>query len=192
MELILVILMQWLMDLMIFFTNVAQSLAGKLKSPINHYSRYLPSPKLTSMGIIPTTAEEILDIGRTCKATRSKGVDDVDPPLAGMHLHRIATTLSMIINCSLNTGIVPDAIKIAKIVPVFKKGEKNDVSNYRPISILPYFSKFYVKLMYKRLSDYVKISVIEYYSQHGFQQGHSTYMALINTQDRITKAIDNN
>ena len=38
-----------------FFTKVAQSLAGKLKSPINHYSRYLPSPKLTSMGIIPTT-----------------------------------------------------------------------------------------------------------------------------------------
>src|SRR6218665_2915331 len=103
-----------------------------------------------------------------------------------MHLHRIATTLSIIINCSLNTGIVPDAIKIAKIVPILKKGEKNDVSNYRPISILPYFSKFYVKLMYKRLSDYVKIS------QHGFQQGHSTYMALINMQDRITKAIDNN
>src|SRR6218665_3225269 len=115
-----------------FFTNVAQSLAGKLKSPINHYSRprYLPSPKLTSMGIIPTTPEEILDIGRTCKGTRSKGVDDVDPHLAGMHLHRIATTLSIIINCSLNTGIVPDAIKIAKIVPIFKKGEKNDVSNY--------------------------------------------------------------
>src|SRR6218665_705189 len=107
-------LVQWLMDLMIFFTNVAQSLAGKLKSPINHYSRYLPSPKLTSMGIIPTTAEEILDIGRTCKGTRSKVVDDVDPHLAGMHLHRIATTLSIIINCSLNTGIVPDAIKIAQ------------------------------------------------------------------------------
>src|SRR6218665_1174809 len=95
-----------------FFTNVAQSLAGKPKSPINHYSRYLPSPKLTSMGIIPTTPEEILDIGRTCKGTRSKGVDDVDPHLAGMHLHRIATTLSIIINCSLNTRIVPDAIKI--------------------------------------------------------------------------------
>src|SRR6218665_842071 len=175
-----------------FFTNVAQSLAGKLKSPINHYSRYLPSPKLTSMGIIPTTPEEILDIGRTCKGTRSKGVDDVDPHLAGMHLHRIATTLSIIINCSLNTGIVPDAIKIAKIVPIFKNGEKNDVSNYRPISILPYFSKFYEKLMYKRLSDYVKISDIVYHSQHGFQQGHSTYMALINMQDRIRKAIDNN
>src|SRR6218665_1711325 len=123
MELILVILMQRLMDLMIFFTNVAQSLAGKLKSPINHYSRYLRSPKITSMGIIPTTPEVILDI--PCKGTRSKGVDDIDPHLAGMHLHRIATTLSIIINCSLNTGIVPDAIKIAKIVPIFKKGEKN-------------------------------------------------------------------
>src|SRR6218665_2678422 len=97
------------------------------------------------MGIIPTTPEEILDIGRTCKGTRSKGVGD--PHLAGMHLHRIVTTLSMIINCSLNTGIVPDAIKIAKIVPIFKKGEKNDVSNYRPISILPYVSKLYEKLM---------------------------------------------
>src|SRR6218665_2391017 len=52
-------------------------LAGKLQSPISHYSRYLPSPKLTSTGIIPTTPVEILDIGRTCKGTRSKGVDDI-------------------------------------------------------------------------------------------------------------------
>src|SRR6218665_958040 len=61
----------------------------------------LPSPKLTSMSIIPTTPEEILDIGRTCKGTRSKVVDDIDPHLAGMHLHRIATPLSIIINLSL-------------------------------------------------------------------------------------------
>src|SRR6218665_1358492 len=47
-------------------------------------------------------------------------------------------------------------------------------------------------MMYKTLSDYVKISDIVYHPQHGFQQGHSTYMALINMQNRITKAIDNN
>src|SRR6218665_2799660 len=134
MELILAILMQWPMNLMFFFTNIAQLLAAKLKSPINHHSRYLPSPKLTFMGIIPTTPVEILDIGRTCKGTRSKGVDDIDPHLAGMHLHRIATTLSIIINCSLNIGIVPVfkepfvlPYNLLKLCQYLKTGEKNDV-----------------------------------------------------------------
>src|SRR5678816_3416140 len=88
------------------------------------------------MGILLTTPEEILEIGRNFSKTRSKGVDDIDPSLAAPHLVRIAKPLADIINCSLSTGIVPGAIKIAKIVPIFKKGEKDNVSNYRPISVL--------------------------------------------------------
>ena len=108
------------------------------------------------MGILLTSPEEIMEISRTFSKSRSKGVDDIDPSLAAPYLARIAGPLAEVINCSLSTGVVPDAIKIAKIVPILKKGDKDNVSNYRPISVLPYFSKFYEKLMYNRLSNYVK------------------------------------
>ena len=96
------------------------------------------------------------------------------------------------INCSFTTGIVPQAIKIAKVVPIYKKGERDDVTNYRPISILPYFSKFYEKLMYNRLYNFVEKSGIIFNTQHGFQPGHSPFMSLLGMQDKISNAIENN
>ena len=84
-------------------------------------------------------------------------------------------------NCELRLGTFSWIVsQIDKIVPIFEKGVKNDVSNYRSISVLSYFSNLYEKLVYNRLSDYTKTYNIVCHSQHGFQQGHSTYMALIN------------
>src|ERR1043165_1048042 len=80
----------------------------------------------------------------------------------------------------------------AKIIPIFKQGDHEDITNYRPISILPYFSKVLEKLMYNRLYDYVTKMKILYPSQHGFQTGHSTSMALLTIQDNISTVIDKN
>src|SRR6218665_36205 len=91
---------------------------------------------------------------------------------------------------SFSTGIVPEALKIAKVVPIFKGGNSEDIANYRPISILPYFSKILEKVMYERLYSYVKNMNILYPNQHGFQSGHSTSMALLDMPDRVSNAID--
>ena len=72
--------------------------------------------------------------------------------------------LTHIINCSLNTGIVLDSMKIAKITPVFKTDDKQDLNNYRLISILPYFSK-----VIKRTMDFVTKSSILYDKKFGFR-----------------------
>ena len=77
------------------------------------------------------------------------------------------------------------------VVPVFKKGVREEVSNYRPISVLPFFSKFFEKAMHERLNDYIIKSNIIFSSQHGFQAGHSTFMPLLNMQDKISAAMDN-
>ena len=52
-------------------------------------------------------------------------------------------------------GIVPAKIKMAKVVPIFKKGDADNPANYRPISVLPYFSKVFEKIVYDRLSNYI-------------------------------------
>jgi exonuclease III len=175
-----------------YFTNIASDLANKTLKPSCSFEEYMPASCLNSMGLTLTSPEEIIKIGQNLKKTHSKGVDDIDPYIATPNLTLIVHPLTEIINCSLQSGIVPDALKVAKITPIFKKGDKENIANYRPISVLPYFAKYLEKIMYDRLSSYVKKANIIHYSQHGFQQGHSTFMALLDMEDRISKAIDNN
>src|SRR5678815_3019356 len=87
------------------------------------------------------------------KKTHTRGLDDIDPYLATPNIHLIVNILTAIINCSLTNGIVPSKLKMAKVVPIFKKGDADNPANYRPISVLPYFSKYFEKIVYDRLSN---------------------------------------
>ena len=175
-----------------YFTNIARSLAEKIPNSSHSFNKYMKPPILNSFVLSPTSPEEILNRSYTIRSTHSRGVDDIDPCIATPHIASVARPLAEIINCSFNTGLVPQAIKIAKVVPVYKKGAKDNETNYRPISILPYFSKFYEKLMYDRLYNFVQKSNVIFQSQHGFQAGHSPYMNLLSMQDKISSAIENN
>ena len=169
-----------------YFTNIGQSLAEKIVTDKDSFRTFLEAPPLT----LSTSPAEIVALGRAIQPTHSSGPDDIDPCVANDSLQHLAVPLAEIINCSFSTGIVPEALKIAKVVPIFKGGNSEDIANYRPISILPYFSKILEKVMYERLYSYVKNMNILYPNQHGFQSGHSTSMALLDMQDRVSNAID--
>ena len=87
------------------------------------------------------------------------------------------------------TGVFPSVLKIAKVVPVFKKDSKLDYSNYHPISLLSNIEKILEKLMYKRLYTFLDNKNIIYDLQFGFRQ-YSTSHALINITEDIRKALD--
>ena len=95
------------------------------------------------------------------------------------------------INRSFSTSIFPSKLKIAKIVPIFKKGDPQEVSNYRPISFLPIFSKIYEKLMHKRIYVFLKEKKILYPLQFGFQENNSIDHALISMSEEIRSSLDN-
>ena len=69
--------------------------------------------------------------------------------------HSIAYPISVIINKSIQTGIVPDSMKIAKVIPIYKAKEKDNFSNYRPISLLTSMSKITEKIIHKRKSIWI-------------------------------------
>ena len=95
-----------------------------------------------------------------------------------------------VVNLSLNSGIVPDQIKIARVLPLFKSGDDSVFSNYRPISVLPIFSKVFEKVIYNRLFDYFNKFDILFHNQYCFRKGHSTSLALHHLYDKMTAAID--
>ena len=82
-------------------------------------------------------------------------------------------------------------LKIANVVPIYKTGNEHVFSNFRPVSVLPFFSKLLEKLMYNRLMDFITRNKLLYKHQFGFQKGKSTNMALMLLIDKITKALDN-
>ena len=106
-------------------------------------------------------------------------------------INAICTRLSFIINLSIITGIVPDDLKIARVIPLFKSGDSSLFSNYRPVSVLPAFSKILEKVIYNRLLQYLTKHNILSDNQFGFRKHHSTKYALTLLYDKISAAIDN-
>ena len=83
----------------------------------------------------------------------SPGYDEISPVVIKHVANYVSKSLCHIFNLSLNQGIVPSRLKIARVVPIFKNDDRERVTNYRPISVLPCFSKILEKLMFDSYSS---------------------------------------
>ena len=171
-----------------FFTEIGPKLAAKIPNSNASFRDFLKSPSISSIGIELTSPTEIISIAGELRTTHSRGLDDIDPELAKYVIGAISKPLTEIINCSILKGVVPNSLKLAKITPIFKAGDRNLLTNYRPISILPYFSKFFEKVIYERVMSYLTTKNALFKSQYGFRTGHSTYMAVMEMCDKISEA----
>jgi hypothetical protein len=104
----------------------------------------------------------------------------------------MVSPLCHIINKSLSTGIFPDRMKYSIITPSHKKGHKNNVANFRPISLLPSFSMIIEKVIYKRLLDYLLLNNILTNNQFGFKKNSSTLNAIYKFTNYILMTLNNN
>ena len=103
--------------------------------------------------------------------------DDISMYVISNVIVSIAKPLAHILNLSFSCGVFADHMKIAKLIPIFKNGQKTEFTNYRPISILSQFSKILEKLFNLRLETFLDANKILSDSQHGFRPGMSTVHA---------------
>ena len=89
-------------------------------------------------------------------------------------LDYIVKPLTHLINQCLHTGVFPDNMKLAKVIPIYKKGDPLEMSNYRPISLLPSISKVIERVVFNQLNMYLYKNKIINANQYGFRAGHST------------------
>ena len=137
----------------------------------------------------PISPVDILSIVKGLKNSKTCGHDDLNSFVLKKIIHYIVDPLCYIFNMSLNFGKYPQSFKLAKVIPVFKKGNRNQCNNYRPISILPCISKILERVVYNQIYDFLTKHNIINSSQYGFRKGHSTDLAILDLYDRITLAL---
>jgi hypothetical protein len=102
----------------------------------------------------------------------------------------ILCPLIYICNRPLSTGIFPSGLKNSQVHPIYKKGDKTDITNYRPISLFTSFSKIFEKVIFNRLHTYISVNNILDSDQYGFRKNSSTETAAFNLTSNILQALD--
>ena len=104
--------------------------------------------------------------------------------------NEISSSITLIINQTLTTGIFPDKLKIAKVVPIFKKDSKKEFQNYRPISVLPVISKIFESIIHDQLNEYFINNKLFCAQQYGFMKNASTELASLELIDRLLNQLN--
>ena len=174
-----------------FFTNVGPTLDKEIPiTPISPFS-YM-GPRVTdNFKFSPTSIQEVMLILLQLDDKKSSGPVDTPIKLLKIAAPIIVPKLASIFNLSMSSGMFPKLMKIAKIIPIFKSGSRLLVTNYRPISLLPVFSKIFEKIIHRQLSTFLELKSLIFESQFGFQKKKSTLHSLIDIVENIRQCIEN-
>jgi hypothetical protein len=132
------------------------------------------------------TDDEVRRAFRDCRSKKSSGHDEVPMVVLKDGSEALIPMVKILFNNIIRRGRLPEDWKIAKVVPIHKKGAKDDVSNYRPVSNLCSLSKVFERCVLQRIKG---INELEN-AQHGFKRGHSTVTAALELQHHIASALD--
>ena len=172
------------------YVNIGNNLSNDIPAnggdPISYISSVIPD----SIFLESVDESEIVIICRNLKVS-SAGWDQILPKVVKLTYHNFIVPITHVMNLSIIHGVVPTELKLAKVVPIYKSGDRGLINNYRPVSVLPCFKKILEKLMYKRISNFIHKHDLLYEYQFGFRQHRSTNQALIVLLDKITAALDN-
>ena len=174
-----------------YFVNIGYNLNRSFDHLQNMtFTNQIPKNNQTA-SFKPITCSEIITIVDNFKSNTSAGFDDINVKVVKRVIPFIVKPLCAIFNQCISQGKFPNKMKIAKVIPVFKGGAPDVMSNYRPISVLPIFSKILEKCIYNRLYSFISKCNIINNNQYGFRAGHSTSSALVNFVQKVVRAIDN-
>lgn len=175
-----------------YFANVGKNLAKTITTTKDNFKIYLPNPMPNSFYMSKIEMEEILEVLDNLKPSKTTGPDSLNSFIIKQASSYIASPLHFLFNLSIDKGIFPDSLKVARVVPIHKKGNTSDCSNYRPISLTSNFSKIFEKIICKRLVTYLNKYNLLYDYQFGFRKNFSTSLALMEVINMINTELVNN
>lgn len=176
-----------------YFTTIGQNLSQQIPElngdDINKFNSIFHNNN--SIFLYPTNTNEVYRLIQSLKPNKSPGYDNIDVNCIKNFADELSPFIVELINLVLTTGIYPDKLKIAKVIPIFKSGDRKLPSNYRPISILSIFNKILEKVLFKRVYDFLECNNFFYKYQYGFRPKSNTTLAVIELVNSIQTAVDN-
>ena len=157
----------------------------------------IPSLTLTAHDTVP----ELADIDISPESVQSKlqalnissapGPDGIHPQVLHNASQTLSTPLAILYRRSLDTGCVPQDWKLGRVVPIFKKGDKRDPNNYRPVSLTAVTCKVLESLIRDQLLQHFTDCKLMSENQHGFRPRRSCNTQLVEVLEEWTKALEN-
>ena len=172
-----------------YFTNVGPNLASMIPKTNKDFKSFLCGD-YPLFNETPLADDEIKNAFISLKSNKSPGFDEISPNVIKFVVDILIEPIKHVFDLSLKNGIFPEQLKVARVTPIFKSGEKSLLSNYRPISVLPCFSKVLEKIMYNRLYSFLIENDVLYSKQFGFQKGRSTEHAILQLTNQILQSFN--
>lgn len=172
-------------DFFIDVTHQSDVIDGK-----NTFHREPTAFVAASFFLTPVTADEVADIIKSLKPKTSAGTDNVSPKLLKDCSQFFIQPLVHLINCSFENGKFPDLLKLSTVKPLHKKGNIEELDNFRPISITSTFSKIFEKAVMNRLWSFIHKNGILFANQFGFVKERSTISAIFALTNSVVQALD--
>jgi len=180
-----------------FFTTVASTLVSKLPAPSGIFNETKVKNYYVDKGVVEDTfklssvsEDEVFKLLKNINVGKATGLDNLPAKFIRDGGPVIGSAFSHIINLSFYHGSLPNDLKSARVVPLYKKNSKTEPGNYRPVSILCVLSKIIERLVYNQLENYLISHSLLYELQSGFRTGFSTESCLIYLTDHIRRETD--
>ena len=147
-----------------------------------------PSDK--RIGLISVSYSEVLSLLKNVNVSKACGHDGIGNKVIKMCAEGLYESFTNLINLMFLSGQFPQSWKLANVIPLFKKGNRQFKVNYRPISLLPSLSKIAERVVFTRLYSFLADFGFFYSLQSGFRPGHSTINQLTYLVHKIHQALD--
>ena len=179
-----------------FFVSIGKEMASSIQTCRSHVSSKIfseePLRASNSIFLAPSTEMEVYGLINQIKSHKARRANDIESKFIKLANPVIANFLSKMFNLSLTTGIYPDAMKVAEVIPIFKKGDRDKTTNCRPISLLSQFNKIFENMLHSRIYSFVTKFNLHSEKQFGFRTNFSTNLVACSVYDEIVNEIDQN
>ena len=173
-----------------FFSTIGSTLLNVFDTNTN-FESYLMQNNINQFGFEEISFSNLSKIVHSMKSKTSAGLDGISMRVIKKIFPAIAKTLLALINSSIKFSVFPKFMKKAKVIPVYKTGDKTMLSNYRPISLLCSLSKLVEKALFNQISEFFNKKNLFYENQHGFRKSHSTIDTLLSLNHYLADEIFN-
>ena len=162
-----------------YFSNIGPDLASKIDTPNLNFQTYIEKAKSEFSAFQPVTVSNVYHLLHGLSSNKATGVDKISSKIIKIAAPAISDSLTYIFNQAITLSLFPHEWKTARVIPLYKNGQRNLPGNYRPISVLPVISKIMERILYDQLYNYLTKFELLSDSQFGFRKFHSTATALL-------------